>query len=312
LLSCGEKVFFFATPGVLREGVLPVLQGVVCPIVTPLADGALDTARLEALLKHVLDGGVDAILVAGTNGEFACLSDKNWAELIARALSVIRQERPVIVNVSHCSLHEAISRASYAHECGASYVAATPPYYFALSNDEVVAFYHRLADASPLPLLLYNIPQYTKTDLYAVMARLATHPNIVGIKDSAGLHDRMVGLQRQAGKPFVRLVGSDLLVHVVSLHLDGVVPGLANLVPGVYHRWWQALQQGDSTTAQACEQRILALIALYDQVPGAIPYLQITRCGLRLLGIDVGEACSPLNPLPATVEQLVKQTLEGL
>jgi dihydrodipicolinate synthase/N-acetylneuraminate lyase len=290
-----------------------VVQGIVCPIMTPLTeDGSIDTAKLEALVNHVISG-VDALLVGGTNGEFFCLSDKDWQDLVAQALSVLQKRKPSIVNVSHCSLHEAIGRARYAKDHGADYITSTPPYYFALNDNEVASYYLRLADASSLPMFLYNIPQYTKADVHAILPRLAKHPRIIGIKDSSGLYDRIVGISQRISKSFVRLVGTDtLLEETVVSGLDGIVPGLANLVPGIYHEWRQALQRGDSATAQTCKAKISALVALYDKVPSAVPYLTVVRFGLRAIGLDIGEPCSPLSPIPASAQQLIEQTLGEL
>lgn len=291
-----------------------MVQGIVCPIMTPLTEeGSVDTVKLEVLVNHVVGGGVDAVLVGGTNGEFFCLSDRNWVDLVTQALSVLQKRKPSIVNVSHCSLHEAICRARYAEEQGADYIASTPPYYFALSNDEVTAFYLRLADASSLPLFLYNIPQYTKADVHAILPRLAEHPRIIGIKDSSGLYDRIVGISQSLSKPFVRLVGTDtLLEETVVSRLDGIVPGLANLVPDLYHEWWLALQRGDSAGAQTYKAKIFALVALYNKVPSAVPYLAVVRFGLHAIGLDIGEPCSPLSPLPSATQQLIEQTLGEL
>jgi dihydrodipicolinate synthase/N-acetylneuraminate lyase len=291
-----------------------VVQGIVCPIMTPLTEeGSVALAKLEMLVNHVISGGVDALLVGGTNGEFFCLSDKSWLDLVAQALSVLQKRKPSIVNVSHCSLQEAIRKARYAKEHGADYITSTPPYYFALNNDEVTSYYLRLADASSLPLFLYNIPQYTKTDVHAILPRLAKHPNIIGIKDSSGLYDRIVGISQRLNKPFVRLVGTDtLLEETVVSRLDGIVPGLANLVPDLYHGWWLALQRGDSAVAQTYKAKISALVALYEKVPSAVPYLPVVRFGLRAIGLDIGEPCSPLSPIPVPAQQLIEQTLSEL
>lgn len=291
-----------------------MLQGIICPIMTPITEeGALNTAGLKKLIEHVIAGGVDAVLVAGTNGEFFCLSDRNWLDLVTQSLSTIGRRKPTIVNVSHCSLHEAIRRARYVQEHGADYIASTPPYYFGLSNDEVAAYYLGLADASSLPLLLYNIPQFTKSDVYAIIPRLAEHPNIVGIKDSSGLYDRMVGSRRRMRRAFTYLVGSDVLLEETLLsHLDGIVPGLSNLVPGLYHEWWQALRSGDRAVAQACQEKIFTLTALYEKASSAVPFLQVVRYGLRAIGLNIGEPCSPIGPLPISTQQLIERTLDDL
>ena len=83
-------------------------------------------------------------------------------------------------------------------------------------------------------------------------------------------------------------------------------------MPGLYHEWWQALQSGDSAVAQLCQKKIYTLTALYAQVPSAIPYVPVVRYGLRAIGLDIGEPCSPLNEVPFSVQQLMKQILDEL
>lgn len=290
------------------------LSGIICPIVTPIAvGGGIDGGGLAALLRHVIDGGVDAVLVAGTTGEFAGLSDKNWHDLVAKAMSVLSGATPAIINVSHCSMQEARARAAFAVQQGASFLTATPPYYFSWGPDELVTYYFQLADASPVPLLLYNIPQYTKTDVFDSITRLVAHPNIVGIKDSSGLYDRVAALPQRVDKPFTRLIGTDAAVHaVVALGLEGAVPGLANLIPQVYSAWWRALRDGNRAVAEDCRATVASLVALYDHMPGHAPYIRILHYALSLVGIDVGMPGSALQPLTEPLQALVQRTLARL
>jgi 4-hydroxy-tetrahydrodipicolinate synthase len=290
------------------------LGGIICPIVTPLTTGGgIDQAGLAALLRHVTGGGVDAVLVAGTTGECAALSDKNWQDLVTHAVSILAGATPAIINVSHCSPREARARADFAAQQGASFLTAMPPCYFPLDPDELVAYYVQLADASPVPLLLYNIPQYTKTDVFVSITRLAAHPNIVGIKESSGLYDRLTTLPQQVDRPFTRVIGTDAAVHAVAaLGLEGAVPGLANLIPRTYSAWWRALRAGNRAVAEDCRATVAPLVALYDQVTGYAPYIRILHHALCLIGIEVGMPGAAPRPLTAPLQALVQRTLARL
>jgi dihydrodipicolinate synthase/N-acetylneuraminate lyase len=290
-----------------------MFSGIVCPMMSPVRDdGQVNHAATTALVRHLLAGQIDAILVAGTTGEFPCLSDQAWSALGEAVLSEVQGAVPVMVNVSHCSLRTAIDRARLAASYGATYVASTPPFYVPLGPDDVVTYYHRLAEASPVPLFAYSIPQFTQSDLTAVLPRLAEHRNIVGIKESSGLYDGLAAIPWRIQRPFVRLAGTDVLLPAaVAQDLDGVVPGLANAVPGLYHHWWSALRSGDAARAHQCEAAIRRLTDLYAVIPGTAPYMQVFRWALRLLGIDPGCPSGIDTPLAEPVSGRLAQALEG-
>jgi dihydrodipicolinate synthase/N-acetylneuraminate lyase len=291
-----------------------MLNGVVCPMMSPVTnDGRLNDAATAALIRHLLAGHVDAILVAGTTGEFPCLSDATWSSLVEAALGEIRGDVPAIVNVSHCSLRMAIERARHAARHGATYVASTPPYYVPLGSDDLVRYYHRLADAAEVPLLLYNIPQFTQSDLTAIVPRLAEHPNIAGIKESSGLYEGLAAIPWRVKRPFVRLAGTDVLVPAaIAQGLDGIVPGLANVVPGLFHLWWNALRRNAAAAAHEHETAIRQFTDLYAIVPGTAPYMQIFRSGLRLLDIDPGSPGGIENALADPVRHRLEEALAGV
>ncbi|GHO62020.1 dihydrodipicolinate synthase family protein [Ktedonobacter sp. SOSP1-52] len=285
-----------------------MIRGIICPLLTPKTDdGQIDISALNSLLEYVIAGGVDGLLIAGTTGECAALSDRAWSELVAHST---RKHAVTIVNVSHCSLHETLNRATYAAEQGAEYITATVPFYFPLQPAEAVDYYLRLADASPRPLMLYNIPQYTKTDIFPQLPRLVEHPNIVGIKDSAGLLDRLGKFALTVSDSFTVLSGTESHLEALqAMRISGLVPGLANLVPSVYRKWQQALETGDRESTRTCSQTIIALSALYSEVESSAPYIQVFRYGLRLLGIEIGDAFSPLQPLSEESKHRIERVM---
>jgi 4-hydroxy-tetrahydrodipicolinate synthase len=288
-----------------------MIGGIVCPMMSPIQDdGCVDHAAVAALVHHLLAGQVDALLVAGTTGEFACLDDAAWCGLVEASLTEIDGAVPAIVNVSHCSLRVAVERAQIAVQHGASYVASTPPYYVPLGDDEMVTFYHRLADASGVPLFLYNIPQFTQSSLTTVLPRLAQHPNVIGIKESSGLYEGIAAIPRRVGRPFVRLAGTDVLLPTaVAQGLDGVVPGLANVVPRLFQLWWRALRQGDAAVAQGYEEGIRRFTDLYERIPGTAPYMQVFRYGLRMLGIEPGTPSGMESPLADPLQRRLQEAI---
>ncbi len=289
-----------------------MLGGIVCPMLSPVRhDGRIDVPAATALVHGLVEAGIDALLVAGTTGDFQSLDDRAWSELVETAVGQIGNRVPAIVNVSHCGLRVAIERARIAARVGAGYITSTPPYYVPLDGDATVTFFHQLAEASTLPLILYNIPQFTQGNLTPLLPRLASHPNIIGIKDSSGLYEGMAAIPQRIDRQFVRLAGTDVLLPAsVAQGLDGVVPGLSNVVPALYHLWWRALRQGDSAYAGRLEAAVRRLTSLYDAIPGSAPYMHLFRFGLHLRGIACGSPSGLHVPLDERVQEQLKTALD--
>src|SRR5258708_3767293 len=138
------------------------LSGIIPPMVTPLRDqDALDVAALERIVEHLLAGGVSGLFLLGTTGEGPALSYSLRYELIDRTCDLVAGRVPVLVGVTDPALVEAQGLAEWAADAGADVIVAAPPYYFPMGQDDFVRWFTRLAEESPLPLFLYNIPPCT-------------------------------------------------------------------------------------------------------------------------------------------------------
>lgn len=241
------------------------LSGVMAALVTPLReDGALDTDGLARLVETVAGGGADGISPAGSTGEGALLTREQRLTLTARVRQLAPPGMPVIPGVPLVSIADGPAELEALAAAGATAALVAPPAYYPLSDGGVLRIYQDLADAAPLPLVLYNIPVFTKVRLSpAVVARLAEHPAIIGIKDSS----RDMEYQQQlitatAEADFSVLTGTDtLLVASLALGAAGAIAASANLVPdlgsGIYH----AFEAGDMTTAVRLQQRLARIVA---------------------------------------------------
>jgi len=238
-------------------------KGVIVPLVTPLDDaGALDLVANERLLTHVLGGGVDALFTIGTTGEGPSLAADEQRALI-RHTCEHAAGCPVYVGVTHASDRETFRLIDFARDYGATAAVVAPPPYFTAGTREQVDYFTAVADHSSLPVILYNIPQLTKTAISLEAFRdLLDHPRFLGIKDSSGLMVYFRRLQHAAArrKGFSLLIGADeLLAEAVLLGADGGVTGGANLAPRLFTRLYQAARDRDLETVLRLQREVMEL-----------------------------------------------------
>ena len=164
------------------------MRGVIVPLVTPLLDrDTLDTGGLERLIEHVLAGGVQGLFILGTTGEGPSLGYRLRHELIERTCRLAAGRVPVMGGITDTAFIESVRLAPTAADGGAAAVVAAPPYYYPARQLELVEYIEHLAAELPLPLLLYNLPGYTKLPFEPQTVRAAAAmPGIVGMKDSSG------------------------------------------------------------------------------------------------------------------------------
>lgn len=282
------------------------LRGIIPPLITPMREGAVDTAALGRLVDHVVDGGVHGIFIAGTTGEYSMLSDALWADLLTATVEAASGRVPVLVGITRESTAETIAAATQAGKAGADIVVANTPAYFSVSQSELATHFERIADASPLPVMLYNIPQNTGNPIgYDLVVRLADHPNIMGLKDSSGALEPLRYLKHRLGdRQFGIYLGTDVLGDVCSqLGLDGTVPSIANVVPRLVVDAWDAAQAGDLGRSARLHAIVASYSRIYDlgrQASGG-QFVAAIKRALAIRGIDCGDPIPPVQP--ATEEE---------
>lgn len=227
----------------------PKISGVIPPLVTPLTDGLVfDKEAFGRLIEHVIEGNVHGIFIMGTNGEGASLNLNTRKNIIESSVPLISGRVPLFVNISSTSYLDTIDLAEYASGAGADYVVLTPPYYFGMNQCELRRYFETVADWSNLPLFMYNAPQYTGNELAPeTVSILASHDNIIGIKDSSGNTDYINGLlDDRKDNDFSILIGTEKILGECVLNgCDGGVSGGGNLFPKLYVKMYQAASNKD-------------------------------------------------------------------
>jgi dihydrodipicolinate synthase/N-acetylneuraminate lyase len=172
-----------------NSNVLPKpIRGIIPPMVTPLLDrDSLDVDGLEKLIEHILAGSVNGLFILGTTGEAPSLSQLLRCELIERVCEQVEGRVPVLVGITDPCFVESVNIASKAKDAGAQAVVLAPPYYFPAGQGELIEYLEHLMPELPLPLVLYNMPSYTKLVFEPKTVRAAAAiTGIVGIKESSG------------------------------------------------------------------------------------------------------------------------------
>ena len=218
-------------------------KGIIVPLLTPVdAQENVNYEQLDKLVDHVIEGGVDGIFVMGTSGEFARFTMEERAQIIRAVVKRTNGRVPVYAGVSDCGERLVKMHIKNAADAGVDAVVTTVPYYFpTVSEKEMISFFTNIADFSPVPVVMYNIPVTVGAAISCrVISEVCSHPNIVSIKDSSGdalyLDKLLARFQRE---DFTVLVGDEsLLLPGYQKGVDGCIPSMANpfprLLAGVY------------------------------------------------------------------------------
>jgi len=264
------------------------LPDVIVPVLTPLtADERVDALCSRFVARRLVEAGVDHLFLLGSCGEGPCLLEEDRRELVESVVGEIAGRATVIVGVSESSTARAIRAAAVAEAAGADAMVSTfPHYYAAASQHEVELHFRALADATSLPVLVYNIPQMAKSVIEPeTVGRLARVKNIVGIKDSSG---DWAGFQkmlaRRAETPGFRVFQGEETLMGPSLlaGADGIVPATANLAPRLFLFLVEAARNGDRELVSELQERIDELTGLYHM---DIHWLAALKAAAGLLGL---------------------------
>jgi len=283
-------------------------------MITPLsAPDTLDVAGLERLIDHILAGGVNGLFVLGTTGEAPALSYRLREELIERTCRHVAGRVPVLVGVSDTAHAESVRLASKAAEAGAQAIVLAAPYYFPASQRDIGDFMARVAEDSPLPVLIYNAPSNTHQVLEPeTVQRLACSSKVAGLKDSGFNMMYFHTLVRMfRDRPdFTLLVGpEELTAEAVLLGGHGGICGGSNFCPSLYVDLYQAAAAGDLEAVNRLQRRVIQIASTVYQVAAGEPtsYLRGLKCAVSLMGICRDVLAEPLRPFSAGQREQVRR-----
>jgi 4-hydroxy-tetrahydrodipicolinate synthase len=281
-----------------------MITGSLVAIVTPMReDGALDLDAYRRLIDWHVTQGTNAIVAVGTTGESATVDPQEHVELLRTAVEAARGRVPVIAGAGANSTREAIELTTHAKRVGADASLQVVPYYNRPTQEGMYRHFRAVAEAVDLPLVLYNVPSRTASDLAVdTVLRLAQVPGIVGLKDASGDLSRVVEMRRRGPAEFAQYSGNDdSALAFMLLGGQGVISVTANVAPGPMSQMCAAALKGEVGRARAINERLMPLHLRLFVEPNPIP----AKWALARLGhIDHGIRL-PLVPLSSSGQDAV-------
>jgi 4-hydroxy-2-oxoglutarate aldolase len=284
--------------------------GVLAPLPTPFDQaGGLDLSRLRVALPQWLASPLGGFVVLGTNGEAGLMTDAEAASVIETARALVPRDRFLVAGTARESTREAIAAAQVAGSLGVDAVLVRTPCFFKgqMTGEAFERHYTAVADASPVPVLLYNFTAATGVNLSPeVVARLSAHPNIVGIKESGSDIAQIADLVSLTPPDFSTLAGSASTFYAaLCAGVSGGILALSSLAPGACVRLFNLVGQGKHDEARRLQRQLLPL-ARFISTGYGVPGL---KAALKLTGIDVGWPRLPLAPAPDSAVEIVRNAL---
>lgn len=284
-------------------------KGAYTLLVTPFTrDGKIDKDAIQELIKRQLDSGIHGLAPLGVTGENTLLNEKELKEVLSIIVEKVDGKIPVIPDTCAMGLREAIYKAKLFADYGADYCAAYVPFFVKPKQDGIIKFYEELADKSDIPVLMHNAPGRTAVNsLPETTARLAKHPNIVGIKDGNKLLDHLAKVVHLTNdEDFVVLTGKDVTTYpLVSAGGGGTFTVAGNVVPEVMKNIVDWTVEGKKKKAEELHREYFSFfeaIRFETNPMGA-------KAALSMMGIIEEEFRLPLTPLSDEKRKILKKIM---
>ncbi len=289
------------------------LKGIFPPLTTPFdSKGNIFLEKLSSNIKKISNYDLRGFLVLGSNGEFPLLSIEEKMGIIEEARKCIPKEKLLLAGTGCQSTRETIDLTIASASTGADAALVLNPFFYKglMNRGALIEFYQKLADASPIPIIIYNMPANSGIDLDAeLIIELSKHPNIVGLKDSGGNLVKMAEILDKVGDDFTLLSGSaGLLLPALSIGASGGILAMANIAPEQCLDIFNYFQNRQMEKAANLQRMIVKINSFVTREHG-IPALKVAMDELGLYG---GLPRQPLLPLPKDKKvklfELIKET----
>lgn len=293
-------------------------QGVVVPMVTPVKGGSVDLEAVATIIRSFAEAGVDT-LIMGTTGEGNSVPMGEGIDMVHTAVEAAEGKVRIYAGVTGLCLKEQISQIEGFARAGADVAVAVLPSYYTLTEEQMVGYYTALADASPLPVMLYNIVATTHLSIpVEAVRKLAEHPNIVGLKDSERDLERMAAcIEIAKGREdFTYFCGwAAQSAHALELGADGIVPSTGNFVPKHFRALYDAAVSGDMEEANRLQAVTDDMAKVYQQGRPLGQQLAALKGIMEQCELCGREMLPPLTMLPVAeytkiIEQITEFELE--
>lgn len=284
------------------------LKGVYTAIATPFnKNGGVDYGKFEALIEMQIRGGVSGILPVGTSGESPTLNMEEHSKVISTAVRVAAGRCKIMAGSGANCTAEAIELTKRAKEDGADCSLQVTPYYNKPTQEGLYRHFSTIADTCDLPIVLYNVPGRTGIPIAVeTIARLASNPNVLGVKEAGGSVDRVSEIL-DACETSVMCGDDSLTVPMMSVGAKGVISVASNVIPAEMQALCDACEAGDFATALAIHKKYYKLFRHLFIESNPIP----VKAALAMMGLIEEEYRLPLCPLAAKNREILAATMKG-
>ncbi|KAA8995230.1 dihydrodipicolinate synthase family protein [Affinibrenneria salicis] len=289
-------------------------SGIIPPVSTIFTDrGAFDEQGMATLIDFLIGAGVDGLFFLGTGGEFSQMSADERKQIAEFAVRHVNHRVPVLIGVGSTNSREAVQLSRHAAQIGADAVVAINPYYWQLTEKNLLGYYSDIAQSMALPVILYNFPALTGQDLHPALVKklVGQHANIVGIKDTidsvAHLREMIVTVKGEYPHFSVFCGYDDHLLNTLLLGGDGAISASANFAPQLSIEIYRAFIREDRASAAELHQTLLQLPLLYKIDS---PFINVIKEACRLCGLNISTwSLPPSGPLNPQQKESIKEIL---
>ena len=285
----------------------PFFSGVCTALVTPFLKDSVNYPMLEQLLRRQYDAGIRALVICGTTGESATLTDEEKLTMFRYAKKSGPEDLRIIAGTGSNSTVHAIALSQAAQDAGADGLLVVSPYYNKATPEGLYLHYAAIASSVQIPVILYNVPSRTGVDIpVEVYRRLSQIPNIVGVKEASSDIRKIARIRSQCPDHFTVWCGNDdLAVAAMALGAKGLISVVSNIEPEITGSMIGAALDGDFDTATALQLSLLPLIDALFQEVNPIP----VKAAMAMIGYDCGSCrmplCSPSEETSALLKDLL-------
>jgi 4-hydroxy-tetrahydrodipicolinate synthase len=262
------------------------------------------------MTDYLIDAGVHGVFPLGSTGEGYGIDFDEKKKVIETVLEAANNRVPVYAGTGAITTKESIRLTQMATKLGVDALSVITPYFISPNEEELYTHYKEIASSTDLPIILYNNPGRTGVDLsIELIIRLSSIDNIVGIKDSSGDMSKAAEIIRRTGKGFAVLAGRDTLIYgFLAYGAHGSVAATANIVPELVVSIYELYQKGEHQASLEAQFKLAPLRMAFAL--GSFPV--IMKEGLKLRGIDVGNALKPIKPINEEAREKLKKILDNL
>lgn len=284
-----------------------MFKGAYTALITPFKNDKVDYEKLGELIEFQIANNIDGIVICGTTGEGAALTDKEKKKVIKYTVETVNGRVPVIAGAGSNNTKHAIELSKYAERVGADALLVVTPYYNKTTQKGLVEHYSAIANSVTCPVIIYNVPSRTGVNILPdTVAKLSEIENIVGIKEASNNFSQILELFSKVPKSFAIISGNDdSIVPLLSLGGSGVISVLSNIYPNDVHMMCKAYFEGDTKYAKELQLKHANITKLLFKEVNPMP----VKDAMNILNFNVGVPRLPLTIVTDETHELLKSEL---